>query len=81
MPDKEIIPTSEIDTLDEESLKAQVSLGLDEARQFAKTMDFDDVKSGQWFVNLLTKVVHTYNRNVRATYFYYLCKLWPGGPD
>jgi hypothetical protein len=54
MPDKEIMPTSEIGSLDEESLKAQVSLGLDEARQFAKTLDFDDVKSGQWFVNLLT---------------------------
>jgi RNA polymerase subunit RPABC4/transcription elongation factor Spt4/tellurite resistance protein len=78
MPDKEIMPTSEIDSLDEESLKAQVSLGLDEARQFAETLDFDDVKSGQWFVNLLTKVVHTYNRNARATYFQ---RKYPGLPS
>lgn len=52
-----------------ETIKAQVSRGFDEAKQFARTLDFDEVKSGEWFVELLRKVVHAYDRNARAEYF------------
>lgn len=50
-------------------IKAQVSEGLDKARKFARTLDMEQVKSGQWFLVLLRKVVHAYDRNARAEYF------------
>lgn len=71
------MPTSEIDYSEEESTKDQVSFELDEAKKFARTLNFDDVKSGQWFINLLRKVVHAYNRNARAEYFQ---QKYPGLP-
>lgn len=52
-----------------EKIKAQVSRGIDEARQFARTLDFEEVKNGEWFVELLRKVVYAYDRNARAEYF------------
>ena len=52
-----------------ETIKAQVFKGFDDARQFAQTLDFDEVKSGEWFVELLRKVVYAYDRNARAEYF------------
>lgn len=60
-----------------EAIKSQVSRGLDEARHFAKALDFDDVKSGEWFVDLLRKVVYAYDRNARAEYFQ---QKYPGLP-
>lgn len=61
------------------SSKARVSQGLDEAKQFAKTLDFDEVKSGEWFVELLRKVIYAYDRNARAEYFQ---QKYPGlSPD
>ncbi len=77
MPEKDIISQSDLDSLEETSLKSQVTSDMEEARQFAKTMSLEDVKSGQWFVNLLTRVVHTYDHNAKATYFQ--CK-YPGLP-
>ncbi len=69
MPEETILPISEANGLEGRSLKAQVFLALDEAKRFAKTLDFDDVKSEQWFINLLRRVVYTYDRNARAKYF------------
>lgn len=64
---------------DERDVKSRVLEGLDQARQFARTMDFDEVKSGEWFIELLRKVVHAYDRNARAEYFQ---KKYPGlSPD
>lgn len=64
---------------EEQGIKARVSEGLDEARQFAKALDFDEVKSGEWFVKLLRKVIYAYDRNARAEYFQ---KKYPGlSPD
>lgn len=54
---------------EEEAIRARVSEGLNEARQFAKTLDFEQVKSGEWFVKLLQKVIHAYDRTARAEYF------------
>ena len=60
-------------------IKAQVFEGLDEAREFAGKLDFDEVKSGQWFVELLQKVVQAYDRNATAEY---LRQKYPGlSPD
>ena len=50
-------------------IEAEVSSDLAEARDFAKTLNIDDFKNGQWFIALLQKVVQTYDRNVRAEYF------------
>jgi len=47
----------------------QVKQGLSEANDYAKAIGIDDVKSGEWFVSLLTKVAKTYEQNVRAEYF------------
>ena len=52
-----------------EKIRDQVSEGLNEAKRFAGTLDMEQVKSGQWFVELLQKVVHAYDRNARAEYF------------
>lgn len=63
----------------DEVAEAEVSSELEEAKSFAKTLDIEDVKSGQWFVALLQKVVQSYNRNARAEYFQ---QKYPGlAPD
>ena len=53
----------------EVNIKKQVSEELSEAQAFAKAIDIKDVKSGLWFISLLTKVAKTYDQNVRAEYF------------
>jgi tellurite resistance protein/RNA polymerase subunit RPABC4/transcription elongation factor Spt4 len=59
--------------------EAKVSSELNEAKKLAKSMNIDEVKSGEWFVNLLRKVIQAYDRNARATYFQ---KKYPGlSPD
>jgi len=62
---------------EDEALKAQVASELDEAKQLAKSLNFDEVKSGEWFIQLLRKVIQTYDRNARATYFQ---QKYPGLP-
>ena len=52
-----------------ETIKAQVFKGFDDAKEFAQTLDFEEVKSGEWFVELLRKVVYAHDRNARAEYF------------
>jgi len=64
---------------DDECLKWQVSQELEKARTLAKSLDFEAVKSGEWFTKLLEQVVKAYDRNVRAAYFQ---KKYPGlSPD
>jgi tellurite resistance protein len=63
------MPKQESHTPREGAIKAQVSEGFKEARQFAKSLNFDEVKNGEWFLELLRKVVHAYDRNARAEYF------------
>ncbi len=65
------------DSLNEEIVEAEVSSELEEAKKFAKTLSLDDVKSGQWFIALLQRVVQAYDRNARAAYFQ---KKYPGLP-
>lgn len=50
-------------------LQEEVSSGLGEAQEFARTLDFNEAKSGEWFFSLLRRVVRTYDRNARAEYF------------
>ena len=57
------------DIAQDEVIEAEVSSELEEAKEFAKTLDIDDVKSGQWFIPLLQKVVQSYDRNTRGEYF------------
>ena len=64
---------------DDERVKSQVSKQLDDAKALAKSLDFEKVKTGEWFVNLLKQVVKAYDRNARAAYFQ---KKYPGlSPD
>ena len=65
------------DIAQDEVIEAEVSSELEEAKDFAKTLDIDDVKSGQWFITLLQKVVQSYDRNARAEYFQ---QKYPGLP-
>ena len=60
---------SETNIPEGETLKNQVGSELDQAKQLAKSLNFDDVKNGEWFIHLLRKVIQTYDRNARATYF------------
>ena len=66
-------------TPDDEHVKAQVSKELEDAKTIAKTLNFEEVKSGEWFIKLLQQVVRAYDRNARAAYFQ---KKYPGlSPD
>lgn len=64
-------------TPDDEHVKAQVSKELEDAKTLAKTFNFEEVKSGEWFIKLLQQVLRAYERNARATYFQ---KKYPGLP-
>ena len=68
-------------TPDDEHVKAQVSKELKDAKKDAKTLaetlNFEEVKSGKWFIKLLQQVVRAYDRNARATYFQ---NKYPGLP-
>lgn len=61
----------------DETIKAKVSSELEEAKEFAKSLNIDEVKSGQWFIALLHKVIQAYNHNARAEYFQ---NKYPGLP-
>ena len=62
----------------DEPLKAQVSKELEVAKALAKSLDFEKVKNGEWFITLLKQVVKAYDRNARVTYFQ---KKYPGLPS
>ena len=64
-------------TPEDEQIKAQVSKELEDAKTLAKTLNFEEVKSGEWFIKLLQQVVRAYDRNARAIYFQ---KKYPGLP-
>jgi tellurite resistance protein len=57
------------DVIPDEVAEAEVASELEEAKNFAKTLTIEDVKSGQWFIVLLQKVIQSYNRNASAEYF------------
>jgi len=61
----------------DESLKNQVASELDKAKQLARSLNFEDAKSGEWFIHLLQKVIQSCDRNARATYFQ---QKYPGLP-
>jgi len=66
-------------TPEDEALKTQVARELDQAKELARSLDFSEVKSGEWFIYLLRKVIQAYDRNARATYFQ---QKYPGlSPD
>lgn len=71
------MPEQETYEPEDDVTKAQVSSELDEAKQLARTLNFDEVKSGEWFIGLLRRVVSTYDRNARAEYFQ---QKYPGLP-
>jgi EcsC protein family/Tellurite resistance protein TerB len=63
---------------DDEHLDSPVS-GLANAKALAKSLDFETVKNGDWFVTLLKQLVRTYDCNAKAAYFQ---KKYPGlSPD
>jgi len=66
-------------SLDDELLNSQVAKELEDAKALAKSFDYEEVKNGEWFMNLLKQVVKAYDRNARAAYFQ---KKYPGlSPD
>ena len=68
---------SETNIPEDEALKTQVAHELDQAKQLARSLKFEEVKSGEWFIHLLRKVIQAYDRNARATYFQ---QKYPGLP-
>jgi len=62
----------------EDNIKKIVKSELSDAKEFAKATSIDDVKTGQWFISLLSKVARTYDKNVTAEYFQ---KKYPGLSD
>ncbi|WP_047864764.1 TerB family tellurite resistance protein [Rubrobacter aplysinae] len=73
------MPEQESHTSREETIKSQVSEGIEEAKQFAKSLNLEEAKNGEWFLELLRKVVYSYDRNARAEYFQ---QKYPGlSPD
>jgi hypothetical protein len=68
---------SETNISEDEALKTQVAHELDQAKQLARSMKFEDVKNGEWFIHLLRKVIQAYDHNARATYFQ---QKYPGLP-
>lgn len=65
------------DVIPDEVTEAEVASELEEAKNFAKTLNIEEVKTGQWFVALLQKVIQSYDRNTRAAYFQ---QKYPGLP-
>ena len=65
------------DSLDD--IKRIVQSKFDESREFIKTLEFNQINSGEWFTQLLGKVIQTSERNARAAYF---IEKYPGlAPD
>lgn len=70
---------SETNIPEDEAHKTQVAYELDQAKQLARSLKFEEVKSGEWFIHLLRKVIQAYDHNARATYFQ---QKYPGlSPD
>ena len=72
-----VMSKSETNISEDEALKTQVAHELDQAKQLARSLNFEQVKSGEWFIQLLGKVIQAYDRNARATYFQH---KYPGLP-
>jgi uncharacterized tellurite resistance protein B-like protein len=64
-------------TPDDDCVNSQVSKEMEDTKSFAKTLNLEEVKSGEWFIKLLLHVVGAYERNVRSTYFR---QKYPGLP-
>ena len=65
------------DNQDETNIRAAVASELEQSKQLAKQFDLGDIKSGEWFLKLLTQVVRSYEKNARAEYF---LQKYPGLP-
>lgn len=52
-----------------QEIEAEVNEGMELAKSFVKNVDFGDVQSGEWFIQLLRQVIKTGEQNARASYF------------
>lgn len=68
---------TQTDPTSDQTVKAEVLSQFEEAKTFAKSLNFETVKSGEWFIKLLQQVVRAYNHNARAKYFQ---QKYPGLP-
>ena len=68
---------TELNSSEEKSIRERVSAEFSEAKEFAKSLNFDEIKSGDWFNNILQRVIRAYDRNARAAYFQ---QKYPGLP-
>ena len=60
-------------------IKAQVLKEIEQAKKLTQQFDFEEVRSGDWFIKLLRQVVSSYQKNARAEYFQ---QKYPGlSPD
>jgi uncharacterized tellurite resistance protein B-like protein len=49
--------------------KQLIAQEMEQEKAFASTLTVDDLKSGEWFVKLIQRVLQTYDKNARAAYF------------
>jgi tellurite resistance protein len=63
----------------DQDIQEQVGSEIEQAKDFAKTVSFDEIQNGEWFTKLLRSVIESYKANVRAEYFQ---QKYPGlAPD
>lgn len=58
-----------VEELNDSDIKQEVLAEIEIAREFARQINFEQVKSGEWFLILLRQVVQSYQTNARTEYF------------
>jgi hypothetical protein len=57
------------DEINEIEANAEVQSIVERAKDFVQQTNFEDVRTGQWFIQLLRQVVTSYQKNAKAEYF------------
>jgi tellurite resistance protein len=57
------------DEINEVEANAEVQSIVERAKDFVQQTKFEDVRTGQWFIQLLRQVVTSYQKNAKAEYF------------
>jgi len=57
------------DEINEVEANAEVQSIVEGAKEFVQQTKFEDVRTGQWFIQLLRQVVTAYQKNAKAEYF------------
>lgn len=53
----------------DEALEKDAVINLEKSKELLNSFEFEEIKSGHWFIKLIALVVNSYDRNARAEYF------------